>query len=322
MSGDRAAVAGEWSMTPDAASPNSVTWSDESAAMFLDLIDTERQRLARQRFAGSDPALRGPSGARASRTIARILAADRDGALVQAGEMLINPAEDRAEAALQQAVNALSTWDFVAARRELGIAAAAARVPVRQQRISVLRGLVTLVRALVLMPPGERLHGEDRSARGLVLKADQLPDAERDYDLAEIERLLAAWREAATDDTGWQAWAVLRGRLALRDGADESVLAWALRAWQRQPVEQQAAAEPALAAQLEQTRGYFRALADDVAAEEDGATAPPRASDVLLGVASALAAAIGAGEPFAPTMRFSFMPYHPPRPPDEQEVAT
>lgn len=304
-----------------AASP--VTWSETEAAAFAERLAAERLVIARQRFTGADPAVRGPSGSRADRTIAKVLAADRDGAFLQTGAGLINPAEDRAEEALQHASAALGSWGFTTVQRELTVAAATARTPDRQQRIGLIRALTGLVRAIVYTAPGDRLRGEERSARSLIQQADQLPDEERQHYQSEVDRLLAAWREAASEDNAWQAWAILRGRLALRDGADESTLAWALRAWQRQPAATHRPVEPNLANLLDQTRAFFAALAAAPIADMDTAVpAAPRARDVLTAVATALAAAQALTEPFASTLRFSFIPFHPPRPAAEHEVAT
>jgi len=298
-------------------------WSDAEADAFIELVAGERRTLARQRFAGLDPVLKGPAGARAAKTLARLLAADREGALLATGDGRVNPSEDRAEEALQRAIQALSGWGFDTVRRELAIAAGAARAPARQQRIGAIRALAGVARAVVFTPPGERLRGEEVAARGFLARADVLPGAERDHDEAEVARLLAAWREAATDAATWRAWALLRGRLALRAGADESALAWVLRAWDRRDADAPAPdTDPALAGLVASARAVFRPLADGPdAATEDGAESP-RAADVLLAIASALAGADGAAEPLAATARFAFIPFHGAPEPEAEEVAT
>jgi len=292
----------------------------EDAEAFLDLVADERQAIGRDRFAGRDSAVRGPSGARAAATLARILAADREGAPLDLGAgarwARLNPAEDRAEEALQRAIAALAQWSFLPARRELATAATLARAPVRQQRIELLRALLGLVRAVVLTLPGAPLRGEEATARGVLARLDALPLEERDHYAAEIARLLGHWRGAATDDDEWRVWAVLRGRLALREGAiaEESALAWAIRAWDRGAPADERPADPTLDALLDRARAAFRSLLDGEAPPELDARGkpvdPPRASDVLATVAAALAPRDGTQEPYAVTRRFALTPYH------------
>jgi hypothetical protein len=303
-----------------------VGWDEAGADAFLERLERERHELARARFVGRDPSVRGPRGAKAVDVMARVLAADREGALVRLDDGSVNPGEDRAEAALQRAIGALTNWGFDTVRRELGEAAALARVASRQQRIGLIRALAMLVRALVVRAPGERLRGEEGSARELLRRLDELSDEEKAHYDAELTRLVGLWRSAATDDAEWRAWALLRGRLALRDGAEESALAWALRAWDRQEVDTRAAA-PGLAALLTSVRAVFRPLVEgpDITPEVDARgkpVEPPRAGDVLPAVAAALAAREGADEPFAGAQRFALVPFHPAPVRDAAEAAT
>ncbi len=303
----------------DAGAPRPPTaWDGAEAEAFLALVARERQAIGRERFAGRDPAVRGPSGTRAAATLARVLAADREGATVDLGGERVNPGEDRAEEALQRALGALGQWGFDVVRRELAVAAVLARAPERQQRIELVRALAGLLRALVLTEPGERLRGEEITARGVLARLDALPLAERDHYAAEVARLLGHWRAAADGGEDWRAWALLRGRLAQRQGgiADEAALAWALRAWDRRDPDQP---EPDadLIALLAAARATFLPLAAGVEAPEavaarERAVEPPRALDVLAAVAAALARPDrdGAGEPFAGTRRFALVPYH------------
>lgn len=292
-----------------------VGWDEAGAEAFLERLERERLELARARFVGRDPSVRGPRGARAGEVVARVLAADREGALVRLDDGLVNPGEDRAEAALQRAIGALTNWGFETVRRELAEAAALARVASRQQRIGLIRALAMLMRALTVRAPGERLRGEEASARELLRRLDELSDEEKAHYDAELTRLVGLWRLAATDDAEWRAWALLRGRLALRDSAEESALAWALRAWDRQDVAGRDAAAPGLATLLVAARAVFRPLVEgpDITPDVDARgkqVEPPRAADVLPAVAAALAAREGSDEPFAGVQRFALVPFH------------
>ena len=296
------------------------TTEQDDADTFAALVGRERQAIGRARFAGRDPVVRGPIGARAAAVVARLLAADREGAPIDLGapdaSLRINPAEDRAEDALQRALAALARWRFDAARRDLSVAAALARIPARQQRIELVRALVGLLRAVVLTEPGAHLRGEDVTARGVLIRLDALPLDERDHYAAEIARLLGHWRAAATNDDEWRAWALLRGRLALRAGgiADEAALAWALRAWDRATDEARSPSET-LAPLLDAARNAFRPLVDGAGApvplDARGKALPsPYAGDVLTAVAAALAARDGLDDAFASTRRFALAPFH------------
>jgi hypothetical protein len=284
-------------------------WSDSEASRFVEQIGTERLTLAKQRFDGADPTVRGPSGKSGPRLVARILAADREGALVLTGDTTINPAEDRAEASLQRAIGAATRWQFDVASRELGEVSALSRSPVRQQRASLIQAMLRLVRALVWTTPGERLRPEDSAARTLLRRLDVLSHDEIEHYRAEVERLTGHWRAAAGDDEVWRAWALLRGRIAMRDGADESMLAWALRAWDRQP-EPERHLSAGLAQILEGARLVFAELAGQPKPED--APDPPHPRDVLLAVAGTLAAQTGDPEPFSMTNRYALVRWHEP----------
>lgn len=283
-------------------------WDDTEADAFLGQIGDARLKLARQRFAGHDPAVKGPAGARTSQALARLLAADRESALIEVGGVRVNPGEDRAEEALQHAIRALASWGFDAVRRELAVAAEAARTPARQQRVGAIRAVANVARAVVFTAPGGRLRGEDNAARAYLAQADELPAPERQHYAAEVGRLVADWKLAAEAEADWRAWALLRGRIALRAGADESVLAWALRAWDRRDAAAYEAGDPAFRALIAAARGVFRPLADGPS-EAPILEELPRAGDVLQAVAAALAHD-GSAEPFAATLRFAFLPYH------------
>lgn len=276
---------------------------------FLELIATERLNLAKARFAGNDPTAAGPAGKTGSRTVARVLAADREGALVKAGDTVVNPAEDRAEEALQRAINGLSRWQLDTVSRDLNDVATLSRSLVRQQRASVIRALMRLVRALIWTEPGGRLRPEDAAVRTLLRGLDVLSENEKQHYEREVVRLVGHWRAAASDDEAWRAWGLLRGQLAMRTGADESTMAWALRTWERQS-EEDREADDGLRALLDNARLLFATLAGLPPPED--APDPPRGSDVLLAVAGTLAARTGEAEPFSMTTRFSFVRWHEP----------
>ena len=293
--------------------------ADTASTAFLQMVAAQRLSLAKARFAGNDPTAAGPKGKTAMGTVARVLAADREGALVTAGDETVNPAEDRAEEALQRAINGLSRWQFDTVLRDLNDVSSLSRSLVRQQRASVIRAFVRLVRALIWTEPGERLRPEDAAVRSLLPGLDVLSSAEKEHYDQEVTRLVEHWRAAATDDETWRAWALLRGQLAMRTGAEESTMAWALRAWDRQ-TEAERGRDPGLTPLLDGARLVFATLAGTPPPEE--APEPPRGSDVLLAVAGTLAARSGDPEPFSMTTRFSFIRWHePPAPAITGEAA-
>ena len=284
-------------------------WAEADAERFLALVAVERLALARERFAGGDPVVRGPAGARAERTVARLLAADREGALVAVASDSVNPAEDRAEEALQRALRSLTTWAFEAARRDFAEAASLARVAARQQRIALLRAIMALQVALARTVPGERPRGEEAAVLGLLGRLDALSSHERTHYQGEIERLVGHWRDAATSTEAWEVWALWRGRLALRDRADEATLAWAIRAWDH-AADRRGDADPRLMTLIAAARAVFRSLADGPGDETSDETPDaPRASDFLAAIGAALSGDDGA-EPLAATARFALAPFH------------
>jgi hypothetical protein len=277
-----------------------------ATAALVESIHAEREQIRRDRFQGRDPRLAGPTGKTAALTLARLFAADREGALVRAGGETFNPSEDRAEEALQTAIGALSAWNFDVFNREVSTAARLARDPSRQQRASALRAVGAALRGLVLTAPGERLGPERGALERLLPTLDHLAEVERAHYGAETQRLLAIWREAATNPALWRRWALLRAQLALRSSADESALAWALRAWDREQPSP-FSADPALDALIAAVRRTFATLVNPTVDEEEVADAP-RTRDVLLAVTAAILAhdAADARDPFA------FVPFHPP----------
>ena len=278
-----------------------------ATSALIEAIRVERERIRRDRFQGKDPRLAGPAGKTATVILARVFAADREGALVRAGGETVNPGEDRAEEALRTAIDALTVWNFEAFGRELATASRLARDPVRQQRASALRALGATLRGLLLTSPGERLGSERSALARLLPTLDHLDDGERDHYASESERLRRTWGNAATDAALWRRWALLRAQLTLRVGADDSALAWILRAWDReQPTP--FSVEPALADVIAATRAVFARLAEPAGELADGIE-PPRPRDAYLAVGAAIAAHDAVAEGRDP---FAFVPYHPP----------
>lgn len=279
----------------------------DATAALIELIRAERQRIVRARFQGGDPSVAGPGGRTATSALARLVAADREGALLRAGDHTMNPSEDRAEDALQAAVNALTGWAFDAVGRELATAARLARDPARQQRTSAIRSLAGFMRALIYTTPGERLGSERQTFDRLLPTLDRLDADEREHYHGESERLAVLWREAAIGPPLWRRWALLRARLAQRVGADESAIAWTLRAWDHeQPSRFQP--DPALATLIDAGRRIFAPLVTPGSDEPDQGD-PPRARDVMMAVSAAI---LGHDAPDAAASRdpFAFVPYH------------
>ncbi len=287
-----------------------------ASAALIEQIRVERERLHRERFQGQDPAVRGPGGKAALATVARLVAADREGALIHAGGRALNPSEDRAEDALAAAIGALPGCVFDTVSRELATASRFARDPVRQQRATAIRALANMVRAVVFTLPGERLRGEPQALKRLLPTLDRLDDDERSHYQTEADGLHQAWREAADNARLWRRWALLRARLALRAGGDESAIAWALRAWDREQP-RPFVPDVQVSTLVSTARRVFEPLLapeDDVPDEFE----PPRARDVVQAISAAIQD--HDGDAHAETRDpFAVMPYHPPTVSGDQE---
>ncbi|MEJ7761162.1 MAG: hypothetical protein WKF80_00040 [Thermomicrobiales bacterium] len=235
---------------------DSAQWDAGAELAFLDAVRRERLVITRARFAGGDPTVVGP----ARKVAAKLLAADREAAMVKVGDAHVNPSEDRADLALQIAIPAISRWQFDRARLSLAEVTTFARSPVRLQRASAARAVLGVARAVVRVAPGGSPRGVDRSADSLIRRLDRLSDGERDHHRDEVARLVAHWVGSASDDATWRAWALLRGRLALPELGGEAAMSWAIRVWDRRP-EPEAAVDPALAALIDDARATFAPLA-------------------------------------------------------------
>ena len=96
--------------------------------------------------------------------------------------------------------------------------------------------------------------------RSLLRGIDVLSDDETAHYGREVTRLVGHWRAAESDDEAWRAWVLLRGQLAMRTGADESTMAWALRAWDRQG-EDERTLEDGMKTLIDNARLVFATLA-------------------------------------------------------------
>ncbi len=287
--------------------------------------------LRSRRFAGEDPVIEPKRVRRVADALREgavaTLTAERLGGLLRLDGALLAPAEDLARDELDEAYRALTVWDLRAAAMALQRAARLARFPEHQQRIALGWALYRLVRDVVQSVPGE---GDDkrkrtlpsvRVVRELVARLDQLPREERDFYADEAERLAAAWREAATDERAWCAWALLRARVAiLREQGTETALAWLLRLAQRAGLAERADDPEGLTTLLRRARAVFALLAGASADEEEelrglAAEASPR--DLFRALVAALTAAWGE-DALASTHRFALALYVPQRSPSEE----
>lgn len=193
-------------------------------------IAAARRQIERQRFAGEDPVVDLPPRLGRADLAARVLAAERAGALVALDGERFNPREDLAEAALRDAIDALRSWRFAAARARLQEAGERAHAPVLQQRVALFKSLTRLLAALIYtpldqQPRGNALAGLDEVLAGL----DRLSEDERLHYRDEADRLLNLREAAAGGDPFLAAaWTLIRAELALSGGQDEGALVWLL----------------------------------------------------------------------------------------------
>lgn len=188
------------------------------------------REVERQRFAGDDPELALKPRLAQAEIVALTLAAERAGTALMIGALRYYPGADLAEAALNEAIAALRTWGFGAARARLDEAARRAVDPPTQQRATLFKALVRHFSALIYVPLHEKLRlglaELDEAMQGL----DLLPRAEIVHYRDEIDRLLAL-REAAAEGDPFLAaiWSLIRAQLAINGGQDEAALLWLMR---------------------------------------------------------------------------------------------
>ncbi len=189
-----------------------------------------RREVERRRFAGDDPELVLKPRLAQAEIVALTLAAERAGTALTIGELRYHPGADLAEEALHEAVAALRTWGFSAARGRLDEAARRAVDPPTQQRATLFKALIRHFSAIIYVPLHEKLRlglaDLDEAMQGL----DLLPRAEFVHYRDEIDRLIAL-REAAAEGDPFlaAAWTLIRAQLAINGGQDEAALLWLLR---------------------------------------------------------------------------------------------
>lgn len=188
------------------------------------------REIERRRFAGDDPELALKPRLAQAEIVALTLAAERAGTALTIGAARYYPGADLAEGALYEAIAALRTWGFGAARARLDEAARRAVEPLTQQRATLFKALTRHFSAIIYVPLHEKLRlglaELDEALAGL----DLLPRAEMVHYRDEIDRLIAL-REAAAEGDPFlsAAWTTIRAQLALNVGQDEAALLWLLR---------------------------------------------------------------------------------------------
>lgn len=231
-----------------------------------------RREVERRRFAGDDPDVALVPRLTQAEIVARTLAAERAGAVLTIGAVRYRPGADLAEAALIEAVAALRSWSFGAARARLDEAARRVDDPAAQQRAALFKALTRHLSAVIYVPLGEKLRlglaEFDEAAAGL----DLLPAAERRHYRDELDRLLTL-REAAAGGEPFlaAAWTLLRAQLALGAGQDEAALVWLLRLAAARRLGDEGGGEGYLVALIARARAHILATITPVAAGEAAA---------------------------------------------------
>lgn len=188
-----------------------------------------KRQVERRRFAGGDPVVDLVPRLSQTEVVARVLAAERAGALLAIGDRRLNPAADHADAAMRDAVGALRAWNFAAARARLDEAAGRAHDPVMQQRIALYKALTRYCSALIYVPLAEKLRLGLAELNGVLAGLDFLTVAERRHYRDEVDRLLTQREAAAAGDPFLNAtWTLIRAHLAMNAGQDEAALLWLL----------------------------------------------------------------------------------------------
>lgn len=242
-------------------------------------IAAARRQIERQRFAGEDPVVDLPPRLGRADLAARVLAAERAGALVALDGERFNPREDLAEAALRDAIDALRSWRFAAARARLAEASERAHAPVLQQRVALFKALTRLLAALIYTPLDEKPRGGTLAGLDEVLAGlDHLSENERLHYRDEADRLLNLRESAAGGDPFLTAaWTLIRAQLALSGGQDEGALVWLLRLAAQTGAGQTAAGANAayLSDLLQRARTHILTLIGDTGAAAAAAEATP-----------------------------------------------
>lgn len=188
-----------------------------------------RRQIERRRFAGEDPVVDLSPRLGKADIVARVLAAERAGALLALDGARFNPREDLAEVALRAAIGALRGWSFAAARGRLDEAGERAHDPALQQRVALFKALTRLLSALIYTPLEEKPRGGLGDLDGVIAGLDRLTAEERLHYRDEADRLLNLRETAAGGDPFLAAaWTLIRARLALAAGQDEAAIVWLL----------------------------------------------------------------------------------------------
>jgi hypothetical protein len=234
-----------------------------------------RREVERRRFAGDDPDLALRPRLAQAEIVALTLAAERAGAALTIGDVRYHPGADLAEGALDEAIAALRTWGFGAARARLDEAARRAVDPVTQQRVALFKALVRHLSAIIYVPLGEKLRlglpDLDEALAGL----DRLPRAEIVHYRDEIDRLLALREAAAGGDPFLAAaWTTIRAQLAINTGQDEAALVWLLRLAVARRLGPEGGGTGYLVELIERARAQILALIAPLAEGEAAPSAP------------------------------------------------
>lgn len=234
-----------------------------------------RREVERRRFAGDDPELALRPRLAQAEIVALTLAAERAGAALTIGDVRYHPGADLAEGALDEAIAALRTWGFGAARARLDEAARRAVDPVTQQRVALFKALVRHLSAIIYVPLGEKLRlglpDLDEALAGL----DRLPRAEIVHYRDEIDRLLALREAAAGGDPFLAAaWTTIRAQLAINAGQDEAALVWLLRLAAARRLGPEGGGTGYLVELIERARAQILALIAPLAEGEAAPSAP------------------------------------------------
>lgn len=234
-----------------------------------------RREVERRRFAGDDPELALRPRLAQAEIVALTLAAERAGAALTLGDVRYHPGADLAEGALDEAIAALRTWGFGAARARLDEAARRAVDPVTQQRVALFKALVRHLSAIIYVPLGEKLRlglpDLDEALAGL----DRLPRAEIVHYRDEIDRLLALREAAAGGDPFLAAaWTTIRAQLAINTGQDEAALIWLLRLAAARRLGPEGGGTGYLVELIERARAQILALIAPLAEGEAAPAAP------------------------------------------------
>lgn len=244
---------------PDNHNEDAVQAGEPETTRFQERVAFYRQAIEHERFLGENPTIR-PRRRDRFEAAAAAIAAERLNGILQLQDERISPAEDVAEAEYESAMRSLTLWNFAAAGRAFDRASGLSQLPRLQQGITLGNGLMALISDIVWLDPRESRswRGADRALAGLIPTLDRLDREIAEHYEAEAARLYQSWREAGSTDALWSAWALVRARIAGQVGAQESQLAWLLRAYE--PLQAELADAGRLSTLVESARAVFRLI--------------------------------------------------------------